>query len=220
VLNLRWDLRENSLRENTLMSDVTWWFVRVCVCVCVRVCVCVCVCVRVYVYIYICVCVRLCVYVCCSVNICVVICVTMLVCDCVCYVVCEISWLTDRQTDRQTDKRICSIRWGFAFTCFVYVCYVMCACDVQLCTCMYVYVFQSHIEFVSPEGLRIDGRRANEVRRIKCTLGTFKHADGSAYYSHGNTTVIAAVYGPLEVCALCNCSPFLFVCCVCGFVCL
>ena len=55
------------------------------------------------------------------------------------------------------------------------------------------------IEFISPEGLRVDGRRAEELRNIKCKLGIFKRADGSAYYEQGNTKVLATIYGPKEV---------------------
>jgi len=57
----------------------------------------------------------------------------------------------------------------------------------------------SKLEFVSPEGYRIDGRKPNELRKIKCKLGIFSRADGSAYLEQGNTKVIAAVYGPREV---------------------
>jgi len=54
------------------------------------------------------------------------------------------------------------------------------------------------MEFISPEGLRIDGRRPNELRKIECRLGIFSKPDGSAYLCHGNTKVIASVYGPRE----------------------
>jgi len=54
-------------------------------------------------------------------------------------------------------------------------------------------------EYLSPEGLRTDGRRPNDLRKIQCKLGLFSRADGSAYYEQGNTKVIAAVYGPREV---------------------
>eukprot|EP00026_Physarum_polycephalum_P008728 Phypoly_transcript_08828.p1 GENE.Phypoly_transcript_08828~~Phypoly_transcript_08828.p1 ORF type:complete len:242 (-),score=20.15 Phypoly_transcript_08828:50-775(-) len=57
----------------------------------------------------------------------------------------------------------------------------------------------SKLEFVSPEGYRIDGRKPNELRKIKSKLGIFSRADGSAYLEQGNTKVIAAVYGPREV---------------------
>lgn len=52
-------------------------------------------------------------------------------------------------------------------------------------------------ELISPEGLRIDGRRANETRRISCELGVL-HADGSAYLEQGNTKVLVRVTGPHE----------------------
>ena len=48
-------------------------------------------------------------------------------------------------------------------------------------------------------GLRLDGRRPNELRKIKCEIGVFSQADGSAVLSQGNTKVIATVYGPHEV---------------------
>lgn len=52
-------------------------------------------------------------------------------------------------------------------------------------------------EFMSPEGLRIDGRRAAEVRRLRCQLGA-SCADGSAYLEQGNTKVLVLVSGPKE----------------------
>lgn len=54
-------------------------------------------------------------------------------------------------------------------------------------------------EFLSPEGLRVDGRRPEELRIIKCKLGVFSQADGSAYFQQGNTKIIASVFGPREV---------------------
>mmetsp|Transcript_26090 Transcript_26090/g.51464 ORF Transcript_26090/g.51464 Transcript_26090/m.51464 type:complete len:247 (-) Transcript_26090:313-1053(-) len=53
-------------------------------------------------------------------------------------------------------------------------------------------------EIISPEGLRMDGRRPKEIRKIACELGTFHRADGSAQFSQGQTTVVASVYGPRE----------------------
>lgn len=57
------------------------------------------------------------------------------------------------------------------------------------------------IEFITPEGLRIDGRRPNEVRRIQCKLGVLPGCDGSASFQMGNTIAIASVYGPHEALA-------------------
>jgi polyribonucleotide nucleotidyltransferase len=55
-------------------------------------------------------------------------------------------------------------------------------------------------EYITPEGLRLDGRKPDELRKIRCKLGILSsRADGSAYYEQGNTKVIATVYGPREV---------------------
>ena len=54
------------------------------------------------------------------------------------------------------------------------------------------------MEFVSPEGLRLDGRRPRELRQLKCDFGVLQSADGSATFEMGNTKVLAAVFGPKE----------------------
>lgn len=48
-------------------------------------------------------------------------------------------------------------------------------------------------------GLRVDGRKPNELRKISCEVGVFAQADGSAMLTQGNTKVVATVYGPHEV---------------------
>ena len=53
-------------------------------------------------------------------------------------------------------------------------------------------------ELLSDQGLRADGRRSKELRRIRCRQGVYRQADGSAYLEQGNTKVLAAVYGPHE----------------------
>lgn len=53
-------------------------------------------------------------------------------------------------------------------------------------------------ELLSDLNLRLDGRKSDELRRIRCKLGVFSVADGSAYFEMGNTKVLAAVYGPHE----------------------
>ncbi|KAH3769435.1 exosome complex component RRP41-like [Dreissena polymorpha] len=55
------------------------------------------------------------------------------------------------------------------------------------------------LELLSEQGFRIDGRKPSELRRIRCKLGVFNQADGSAYIEQGNTKVLAAVYGPHEI---------------------
>ncbi|KAI9486978.1 MAG: ribosomal protein S5 domain 2-type protein [Benjaminiella poitrasii] len=57
----------------------------------------------------------------------------------------------------------------------------------------------SRIELLTPEGLRVDGRRANELRKITAKTSVFSQADGSAYIEQGNTKCLAAVYGPREL---------------------
>ena len=52
---------------------------------------------------------------------------------------------------------------------------------------------------LSPEGLRIDGRRLDELRPLKIQAGALHQADGSAFVEWGANKVLAAVYGPREV---------------------
>ena len=49
------------------------------------------------------------------------------------------------------------------------------------------------------EGLRLDGRNADQLRPIKIEVGVLARADGSCYIEMGGNKVIAAVYGPREV---------------------
>lgn len=57
----------------------------------------------------------------------------------------------------------------------------------------------SRMELYSPEGLRIDGRRWNELRRFECRINTHPNSsDGSSYVEQGNTKVICTVQGPTE----------------------
>ena len=49
------------------------------------------------------------------------------------------------------------------------------------------------------DGLRLDGRRPDELRPIKIEVGVLERADGSCYIEMGDNKVIAAVYGPREV---------------------
>ncbi|MGA8710499.1 MAG: exosome complex exonuclease Rrp41 [Thermoplasmata archaeon] len=52
---------------------------------------------------------------------------------------------------------------------------------------------------LSPEGLRIDGRKLDELRPLKIQVGALHNADGSAFVEWGANKVMAAVYGPREV---------------------
>ena len=56
----------------------------------------------------------------------------------------------------------------------------------------------SNIKLIDDNGIRIDGRRVDELRPIKIEAGVLKRADGSAYVEFGKNKVLAAVYGPRE----------------------
>lgn len=57
----------------------------------------------------------------------------------------------------------------------------------------------SRFEIYSPEGLRTDGRRWNELRQFNCQINTHpKSSDGSSYVEQGATKVICTVKGPHE----------------------
>ncbi|KAK9085853.1 hypothetical protein Sjap_026264 [Stephania japonica] len=43
---------------------------------------------------------------------------------------------------------------------------------------------------------RVDGRTPNQLRPLSCSYKLLQRAHGSARWSQGDTTVIAAVYGP------------------------
>ena len=51
---------------------------------------------------------------------------------------------------------------------------------------------------ISPEGLRVDGRRENDLRRTIVILGSVAGADGSCLLAVGNTRVLVSVLGPRE----------------------
>jgi exosome complex component RRP41 len=45
------------------------------------------------------------------------------------------------------------------------------------------------MEYITPEGLRIDGRRPKEIRKLMAEIGVMPQADGSAVFQMGNTKV-------------------------------
>jgi len=53
-------------------------------------------------------------------------------------------------------------------------------------------------QLIDSNGLRVDGRRIDELRPIKLEVGVLDKADGSAYMEHGKNKILAAVYGPRE----------------------
>ena len=59
--------------------------------------------------------------------------------------------------------------------------------------------FNEKPERLIVDGLRLDGRRFDELRPIKIEASVLKRADGSCYLEMGKNKVIAAVFGPREV---------------------
>jgi len=49
------------------------------------------------------------------------------------------------------------------------------------------------------DGIRLDGRKPDEMRPMKIEVGVLNRADGSCYLEFGKNKVLAAVYGPREV---------------------
>jgi len=54
-------------------------------------------------------------------------------------------------------------------------------------------------KLINDKGVRLDGRKWDELRPIKLEVGVLKNADGSAYIEWGKNKIMAAVYGPKEV---------------------
>ncbi len=53
-------------------------------------------------------------------------------------------------------------------------------------------------KLINEQGLRVDGRRPEELRPIKMEVGLLANADGSAYIEQGKNKIIVAVFGPRE----------------------
>jgi len=57
---------------------------------------------------------------------------------------------------------------------------------------------ENTVRLIDDNGLRVDGRRVDELRPLKIEVGILDKADGSAYVEHGKNKILAAVYGPRE----------------------
>jgi exosome complex component RRP41 len=55
-----------------------------------------------------------------------------------------------------------------------------------------------HADILAIAGLRIDGRRSSDIRRLNFKVGVMKSADGSAYFEQGLNKVLVIVNGPQE----------------------
>lgn len=57
---------------------------------------------------------------------------------------------------------------------------------------------EEKIKYFDKSNKRIDGRKIDELRKIKIDVSVLPRADGSAYIEWGQNKAIAAVYGPRE----------------------
>ena len=54
-------------------------------------------------------------------------------------------------------------------------------------------------KLIDKKGVRLDGRKAEDLRPLKIEVGVLPNADGSAYIEHGKNKILAAVFGPREM---------------------
>lgn len=58
---------------------------------------------------------------------------------------------------------------------------------------------QKSEKLIDKKGLRLDGRKPDDLRPVKVDVGVLSNADGSAYVEQGKNKILAAVYGPKEM---------------------
>jgi len=54
-------------------------------------------------------------------------------------------------------------------------------------------------KLINKKGLRVDGRKPEELRPIRFEIGLLDKANGSVYMEQGNNKILAAIYGPREL---------------------
>lgn len=54
-------------------------------------------------------------------------------------------------------------------------------------------------KLIDKKGLRLDGRKPDELRPVKIEVGVLSNADGSAYIELGKNKILAAAFGPREM---------------------
>lgn len=58
---------------------------------------------------------------------------------------------------------------------------------------------EAQMVLLDENGMRCDGRRVDQTRRVSIEAGVLKNADGSAYIEFGDNKILAGVYGPRDV---------------------
>jgi len=59
-------------------------------------------------------------------------------------------------------------------------------------------LYTTERKLINENGLRLDGRRWNELRPLKIEVGILSNVDGSARIIQGRTHILVGVYGPRE----------------------
>jgi exosome complex component RRP41 len=54
-------------------------------------------------------------------------------------------------------------------------------------------------KLIDKKGIRLDGRKADELRSVKIQVGVLPNADGSAYIEHGKNKILVGAFGPREM---------------------
>ncbi len=57
----------------------------------------------------------------------------------------------------------------------------------------------SNLVLLDENGIRCDGRKVDETRKITIKAGVLKNANGSAYIEFGDNKILAGVFGPRDV---------------------
>ena len=58
---------------------------------------------------------------------------------------------------------------------------------------------EANVVLLDENGIRSDGRKVNETRKVTIKTGVLKNADGSAYIEFGGNKILAGVCGPRDV---------------------
>ena len=61
---------------------------------------------------------------------------------------------------------------------------------------MSLYKYKVPEKFIDENGIRIDGRKYNDLRPLSFKVGVLPNCDGSAYIEMGGNKIIAGVFGP------------------------
>ena len=57
----------------------------------------------------------------------------------------------------------------------------------------------TEVILLDENGIRCDGRKVDETRKVTIKAGVLKNADGSAYIEFGDNKILAGVFGPRDV---------------------